>query len=368
MKTPNEPQRMIPKLKEDRVLRRIRKQIIGGHYEPGSRLPTRAELEEEHEVSRQTMQNVFDALLNEGFVESRGRHGTFVTDHPPHLSNYGLVFTQHPTDRDGWPNFWTAMFNEAQALHRDGRRHFHAFYGGNLPDHTSGSYEDLLEMVTSGRVAGLIFPARPHHLVGTPILEQPGMPRVMISGPEMSPGSMSVSMDGQLVFSKALDHLKACGRKRIAFMVSNGGGTFLSQFNANVAELCSERDLQTSYELIQGCDPLRPGYARRVGAMMAVLPPDRRPDGLVIADDNLVGEAVAGLTRGSSGLKVGEDIDIVGHANFPWVNSASAPVTRVGFDIREVMRTCIENIDLQRRGEQPPATTTIRAKLESELE
>jgi len=364
----DEPQRMIPKLKEDRVLRRIRKQIIDGRYEPGSRLPTRAELEEEHEVSRQTMQNVFDSLLNEGFVESRGRHGTFVTDHPPHLSNYGLVFTRHPADKDGWPNFWTAMFNEAQALHRDGRRHFHAFYGGGFTDHSSGSYEDLRDMVTSGRLAGLIFPARPHHLVGTPILEQPGMPRVMISGAEMSPGAMSVAIPSQHVLAKALDHLQACGRKRIAFVIGNGGGTYLNEINSQVSEMCSDRGLATSYELIQGCDPLRSGYARRTAALIAKLPRDQRPDGLVIGDDNLVGDTIAGLTRGPAGLKIGEDIDVVAHANFPWVTPAPPTVTRVGFDIREVMRTCIENIDLQRRGEQPPTTTTIPARLESELE
>ena len=368
MQNDDTPQRLVPKLKEDRVLRRIRKQIIDGDYGPGTRLPTRSELEEEHEVSRQTMQNVFDSLLNEGFVESRGRHGTFVTDHPPHLSNYGLVFTRHPSDEDGWPNFWTAMFNEAQSLHRDGRRHFHAFYGGSISDTGSGSLHDLTDMVTSGRLAGLIFPAKPVHLKGSPILEQPGMPRVMLSGAEMVPGATQLALSQYDMIIKALDHLQACGRKRLALIIANAPGSALNDFWTMFKECCEERGMTTAYELVHGVDPLRTYYARRVTALMAKLPASERPDGLVIVDDNLVGDAVYGLTRGKDAPKVGQDIDVVAHANFPWVTPSPVPITRVGFNIREVIRACIENIDLQRRGEQPPTTTYIKPQLESELE
>ncbi len=361
------PQRLVPKLKEDRVLRMIRKQIIDGRYPPGSRLPTRAEIEEEFEVSRQTLQNVFDALLAEGFVDSRGRHGTFVTDNPPHLSDYGLVFPRHPSGEDPWPNFWTALFNEAQSLHREGKRHFHAFYGGAFDNTGSGSYDNLQDMVTSGRLAGLIFPARPFHLKGTQILEQPGMPRVMISGADMAPGSVSLSLGFDALCEKALDHLKSCGCKRIAFVVANSPGEFLKVLWPMVNEMCTQRGLTTRFDLVQGCDPLRPQWARRTAAMIAKLPADQRPDGLVIGDDNLVSDVVGGLIRGDDGLVIGRDIEVIGHANFPWVTPSPQPITRCGYDIREVMRTCIESIDRQRRGEHPPSQTFIKPMLESEL-
>ncbi len=358
------PQRLIPKLKEDRVLRQIRKLIINGKYAPGSRLPTRSELEDEFEVSRQTMQNVFDSLLNEGFVEARGRHGTFVTEHPPHLSNYGLVFTQHPSEKDGWPNFWTAIFNEAQALHRDGRRHFHAFYGGSFDDSGSGSYQDLLEMVTSGRLAGLIFPARPFHLIGTPILEQPGMPRVIFSGADIAPGALQIELAFEHFYEIALDHLRKCGRSRVAFFMSNGYNATLWP---RIMELCQEREMQTRFEWFHGIDPLRPTWSSRVAALLARLPQADRPDALIIGDDNLVSQTMSGLMRGRNGMDLPQDIDVVAHANFPWVTPSPVPITRVGFDVNQIVRTCVESIDLQRRGEHPPAKTRITPILESDI-
>jgi len=358
------PQRQIPKFKEERVLRQIRKLIITGRYAPGSRLPTRSELEEQYEVSRQTMQNVFDALLNEGFVEARGRHGTFVTEHPPHLSNYGLVFTRHPSDEGGWPNFWTAFYNEAQALHRDGRRHFHAFYGGAFDATGSGSYQDLLDLVTAGRLAGLIFPARPHHLTGTPILEQPGMPRIVFTGPDIVPGALQIGLEYPRCFEKGLDNLLANGRSRIAFVVGQNSPETLWP---HLMEMCQERGLQTRFDWYLGGDPLRPAWTARAAALLARLPADQRPDGLIIGDDNFVGDVVAGLTRGKQGLEIGRDIDVVGHANFPWVTPSPVPITRVGFDISQIVRTCVESIDRQRRGEHPPARTRIDPLFEDEL-
>jgi DNA-binding LacI/PurR family transcriptional regulator len=94
--------------------------------------------------------------------------------------------------------------------------------------------------------------------------------------------------------------------------------------------------------------------------------PQDRPDGLIVADDNMVEHATAGLV--AAGAKVGEELDVVAHCNFPWAGPTVLPLKRLGYDARTVLQTCIELIDRQRRGESVPAVTRIEAKFEEEVQ
>jgi hypothetical protein len=64
-----------------------------------------------------------------------------------------------------------------------------------------------------------------------------------------------------------------------------------------------------------------------------------RPDGLIILDDNLAGPALQGLAQ--AGVRLGQDLDVVTHCNFPstqrlpktvWgrAREATGPATRPG--------------------------------------
>ena len=69
----------------------LRREIVRGVFPPGRRMPTRVELQERYGVSRQTLQSVMDELAREGFVQPKGIEGTFVSERPPHLSNFGVA-------------------------------------------------------------------------------------------------------------------------------------------------------------------------------------------------------------------------------------------------------------------------------------
>src|SRR6185295_6183072 len=88
------------------------------------------------------------------------------------------------------------------------------------------------------------------------------------------------------------------------------------------------------------------------------------PDGLVIWDDNLVEHALIGLI--AAGVRVPDDVAVVAHCNFPWPPPSVLPVTRLGYSIRQALRTCLDVLDRQRRGETVPPATKIPALFEEE--
>src|SRR6266849_4564392 len=115
-------------VRQQTIIQRLRKQIVESRFPPGSRLPTRNELEGKFKASLMTVQRALSFLESEGFVCSRGRNGTFVSDYPPHLYCYALVFPHHPAREGHWVRFWTALSHEAARMQHRSRRKFEFFY------------------------------------------------------------------------------------------------------------------------------------------------------------------------------------------------------------------------------------------------
>ncbi len=61
----------------------LRKIVLKGRLPPGTRLPATRQLAQELGVSRITVQNAYEQLVSEGFLESRTGAGTYVAEIPP---------------------------------------------------------------------------------------------------------------------------------------------------------------------------------------------------------------------------------------------------------------------------------------------
>jgi len=59
----------------------LRDKILRGEWQPGDRIPPESELIERHQVSRTTVRQVLDMLVNEGLIYRQQGRGTFVA-HP----------------------------------------------------------------------------------------------------------------------------------------------------------------------------------------------------------------------------------------------------------------------------------------------
>lgn len=347
----------------DEILTHLKAQIVSGSLPPGSRLPTRRELERQFNSSLVTTQRAFEKLQEEGFVAARGKAGTFVAERPPHLFNYAMIFPRAPgtvANHDSWPRFWEALCYEAAAVERSQPRRVELFY--DIGESADGrAHRRLVELVRNQRLAGLIFPHHPVELAKSRLLIEPGVGRVAFMQSAEINDVLAISFDYYSFMTRALDYFKSIGRSRIAMLsLPEWPLEYQNYFRREL----TARNMSTRDFWFQSVARSADRSTRNVVHLLMHTGQNERPDGLLIMDDNLLEHAALGLL--AAGARVPDEIAVVAHTNFPWPTPSSVPVKRLGFNVRKILATSLDLIDQQRRNEQPPHLTTIRATFEEE--
>ena len=341
---------------QDGIYSDLRDRIVGGTLNPGDRFPTRRKLCREFDASTVTIQLALERLMADGFVETHGTRGTFVTPSPPHLTRYALVFPAPPESN----RFWMALNNEALRLRHSQGVDLATYW--NIDGHSDRKeYRQLVEDVEHHRLAGLIFAASPFLLEGTPLLDEPGIPRTAIaSGDVQQYGCIRVDGLARTFISHAIDIVEKNGRQRVALILPTAGDEMVSAFTDELAT----RGFATPAWWVQTVQHSMPGAARNLAHLLAKGTEGERPDALIIANDNLVEAATEGLV--DAGISVPDDLLVVAHCNFPWPPGNRTPVTRIGHDAREYLNECLAAIDSQRQGHTPQPIRLVSAILEED--
>ncbi len=328
-------------------LDQLRQRIVAGDFQPGQRLPTRRELEEQYAVSRVTVQAVLDRLADDGFVVADGRRGTFVHQHPPHRCRYALVLPTAP-NAFGWSHYLTALLNEAQRYRDDEQRQIIPFHRDNADPRRSLAQLDA--DILADRLAGIIFAPTWESYPHSPMHQRSTLPRVAIN---CGPANHIVTPQTATLAQLAVQHAVARGRRRFAVLM----------YLSNAAEVAAEfapflRAHGLTFERRWFQATSAGSAAHCLDLLFHPSQPDR-PDILFILDDNIVTETAAALA--AMKLKIPGELEVLAHTNFPWPTESTVPVTRLGFDIRRILETAIQIIDRRRRGEPVPPVTHIPA-------
>jgi len=338
---------------------KLRRRILCGEFPPGTRLPTRVKLCATLRTNAVTLQKAINLLINQGLIRADGARGTFVADPVLAPQHYALAF---PWSRqEDTCQFFRALQQQAEQLTTPHRQItcFHEISG-----HTdTEDYLRLAGLVRSHRLAGIIFASIPFLVEGLPVLEEPGVPRVMISEPTMRFPVPSVYPDLDGFSARALDAFAAAGRRRVAVITLAQAGDTDARFD-KLVDLAAARGLQIQRPWLQAARLDSPYWARHAAELLFQADPTRRPDALLITDDNLVPAATAGVH--AAGARAPEDVLVIAHTNFPYPTPAAVPVTRLGFDISHLLELCVERIDQQRRGEMPAASVLLPVVAEEE--
>jgi DNA-binding LacI/PurR family transcriptional regulator len=345
----------------------VRRWIVGGRYQPGDRLPHQRDLATRFGVSFVTVQRALDSLRRDGFVQPRGSLGTFVSDTPPHLSSIALVFQDSSASWElPWSGFNQAMITSTQKPF--GSVQVRAYFG--ITGHEDNEdTQRLIDDMRACRIGGLIFASAPHKLIGSPLLEEPDIPRVSVSNIFEGYDFPCIYPNHDAFLEKAVRHLARLGRKRLAVLWPAVWPT--APFDPRslkmikiVESVAAKTNMTIRPWWLQGISAQSPGWAQN--CMRAVFHDgqNERPDCLIVTDDNLVEYAVAGLI--AAGVALPRDVDVIGHANFPNPPRPAAAVTLLGFDARILMTTCVELLSAQRRGKPFPRHTLLPPLLEGE--
>lgn len=342
----------------EKVGAELRARIVRGHWEPGSRLPPRTKLIRELGSCADVVQDAVKLLAAEGFLEVGARKkGTRVAANPPHLARYRVVF---PFGPDDWGQFWHAL-EDAAGERTTENREFVCFYG--LGGHRDiADFEAVVNEVRTRSVAGLIFASSAQELAGTPLLDAPGVPRVAIAGEGQLPGVPKVQADLPSFVRQAVDRLVAQGRQRLAILCASRASQMLDLFRDALAT----HGLVSRLHWEQLASMKKSIAARHVMQLMLHSGQLERPDGLIIADDNLIAGATEGIA--SSGVRVPDELSVVAMTNFPLIPPSTVPLTRIGFDIPAVLDLLTERLAQLARGESAPEITTVPAITEREYQ
>ncbi|MFP4029360.1 MAG: GntR family transcriptional regulator [Candidatus Brocadiia bacterium] len=341
----------------DEIVSMLRDRIVSGQFPPGARFPKRTELIEEFEASNGTIQAAVDRLIEEGFLEATRGQGTFVSESVPHLKRHGLVMPMQPhSERDIYSQFYTALREAAKSVAAEQQLQIVCYDSIDF-GREGETRQNLMEDVESRRVAGLVF-------VDCPDVENffrnESLPRVAVAASSPRPAVPSVYVDAQNFMEKALKYLVENGRSAVAVLHARSGQGGRRRFE----HLAHELDLEVRPYWKYRVDP-RDGDALATYVHLLMSGKEDRPDGLVIADDNLVTMATMGV--GASGVKVPDELQVVAATNFPAAPEAQVPVQRLGFDAEELLRLCLNRISAIREGEPMEQSRFLPATFEQEL-
>lgn len=351
----------------------LRRRIVQGEFGPGDRLPNRADLIRDFGVCSASLQKAQDALRDEGFIESARRRGTFVTARPPHLSRVALVFSESP-EHDRWferTRFLYSLDREASAAAKRGAWDVvtlaDVFPSTNsLQQHPElgvkrdAALERMRDMARRNLVAGFVLTC-PY--IG-PVKEATlGLPTVGFGGTSAPPTTYAIRLDPRRFIDRALDDLKARGRRRVAMLTSSMAPLVKLD---HLYRGAAARGMRAQEPWVQGVSLGEPHWARHAVRAMFMGRPADRPDGFIVADEHLLDHALCGLRDQS--IRIGHDVEVVSHCNFPWTPAPEAPVRRLGYVTRDLLTTAFELLaNHRRRDTAAEACVIAEPRFEEEL-
>jgi DNA-binding LacI/PurR family transcriptional regulator len=355
--------------KQQAIVQAVRARIVGGVLAPGSPLSSRR-LRDEFGAGASIVQAAMDTLVADGFLVTIARKGTCVSLTPPHLSTYGVVFYQaSPLAYAPNGTFHSVLAHECQALQHAGGARINLYFG--VTGHTDDSaYQQLQADMQAQRLAGLLFSIQYLDFVSS-LLTESSLPRVVIADQPSALSTVALSLNRLSFYTKALDALAARGRRRIAIVQMQAS---TDPTAAQWAHMLAERQMATApyWTLISPPIPefmivpdRQPIPLISTATHLMCRAADDRPDGIIITDDIFVESVLDGIYQ--AGMRVGQEVDVVAHCNYPLSRPDQVPIVRVGYAIRELLLQAMRLIDTQRGGNAAPKSVEIVARYTDEV-
>ena len=182
-----------------------------------------------------------------------------------------------------------------------------------------------------------------------------GIPVVLVDAVDDEGALPAVSFDDVAGGRLSADHLLESGRRRLAFV---GAREEVRQVRERLegARAAVAAHPDATLEVVWSARTTAQ-LGRELGERIAAAPTDRRPDGIVAANDHLACGIVFGLI--ASGVRVPEDIAVVGYDDIEFASVAAVPLTSVRQPAREMGRRAAELLIARIAGDERDGATVL---------
>ncbi|WP_157442527.1 LacI family DNA-binding transcriptional regulator [Deinococcus misasensis] len=246
------------------------------------------------------------------------------------------------------PSFASPLINAlAVAVAEDAERQGHELlmhtFTRKTPAEDAQRVRVLLGGLTDGAIIG--HPAQDPEF--QQVLEQCGVPLVLVSHEQYQTSLPTVRVHNQRAAQEATRHLLALGHRQIAFLEGTA--------SSGQSHLRKQGFLQAMQEARAEVHPqwLVPAHFTRDGgkqAMKHLLQSQVRPTAVFAANDLSALGAMDALAE--AGLRVPEDVSVLGFDDIPEARHGALPLTTVHYPVREVAGSALELLVLQLQNQQ----------------
>ncbi|UOQ56802.1 LacI family transcriptional regulator [Leucobacter allii] len=196
-----------------------------------------------------------------------------------------------------------------------------------------------LDLLVQQRVQGIIISPVDEKSSRLDMLKDRGVPMVFVDRVGDDRDVWSVVIDDREGGRLGARHLIAGGHRRIAFLGHPHRSPKVRLRYAGAREVVNRSDGDITLELVSAAS-WTVDDGRRLGAALAARPRDKRPTAVLCANDMLALGLVQELL--GAGLRVPEDIAVVGYDDIAWAELGAVPLTTIAQPRELLGRTAVE--------------------------
>ena len=206
-----------------------------------------------------------------------------------------------------------------------------------------------LRLFSEQRMAGLIVIPHDDFADGLHRIRSGGIPVVVLERAESGPHEMSVSVDDVTGGELAARHLIWLGHRDLMFVGDEGAAAPVHDRLSGVRNAVAETGGDVHLDILPA--ELTAEAGREIGERIAAMTADQRPTAVVAAIDLLAIGVLQALQQ--HGIRVPEDISLVGYDDIPFARLLSVPLTTVRRPHYDVGTTAATMLATSLAGETP---------------
>jgi DNA-binding LacI/PurR family transcriptional regulator len=330
----------------------LRREILEGELEPGALMPSERQLCEQYEVSSTTVRRALHELVKEGLVRRRAGLGTFVSPKIRRRILLIIVGFDKPAWRERSYFFSDLIAGIAAATWESG-----AIFSVVHVDDDVGTFISSMieEMAFDGFLLRLEGDLLDEHL--SPFLEN-RFPYVAIKRYTPDRSINCVIVDDVQVALKATEHLISLGHERVG-LISTNNVVHGKDRHAGYLKALETNGLEMDPGLVCLVEDYYEEYGHQATAKLLAL--KDRPTAIFAASDLLAMGAYSAIKE--AGLRIPQDVAVVGCADIPAAASLSPPLTTIRIPYYDLgMQSTNLLLDLICNRAQPPQKITVECE------